>query len=139
MKPSLELTIYPKPERCRVYPECPIEFHEVGNWGPDKRLSDAEAAAEYWHYSRNLMQGQATSGKKSRPLLMERLATMRRFATLPNYDEDPDLSAEAVLLERVARDGWSAVIEYGEITQKTPPVGYLHSYLLNRAKELRNQ
>ena len=88
MKKPLELTIYPPAERCSVYPACTIEYHETGNWGPDKRLSDSEAAAEYWMFSRNLFQGQVQSGKKApRPLMQKRLATIRRFAELPHHDE----------------------------------------------------
>lgn len=89
MKKPMELTIYPL-EQCSIWPECSIQFHEVGNYGPNKRLSDSEAAAEFWYYSRNLLQGQVHSGKKPRPLWTKRLATLRRFATLPHYDEDEE-------------------------------------------------
>jgi len=87
MKKPLELTIHPPMERCSIYPDCIIAYHEVGNYGPDKHLTDSEAAAEYWMFSRNLFQGQAASGKKPRPLWQKRLDTLRRFAELPHHDE----------------------------------------------------
>lgn len=47
--------------------------------------------------------------------------------------------AKATAIEDAARDGWNAVIEYGELTESVPPVGYLHNWLLARAAELRNR
>ncbi len=47
--------------------------------------------------------------------------------------------AAAEALERAASDGWDSVIEYAELTQKVPPVGYLHAWLRSRAKELRKE
>lgn len=43
------------------------------------------------------------------------------------------------VLDAAASDGWGAVIEYSELTQKVPPVGYLHAWLRARATELRGQ
>lgn len=67
MKP-LQLTVYP-----------PFEH----DWQIDKRLTDAELAAEFW-----ASHGEANAAMTgNRRLLFSRRATLARFATLPHYDE----------------------------------------------------
>lgn len=83
-----DLTIYPPPERCSVYPDCPIEFHEVGNWGPNKRLTNAELAAEYWAATLgNLWNADRNNGAQ---LILGRAQSqaLHRLATLPHYDSE---------------------------------------------------
>ena len=78
------LTIYPK------HPDAPDMYHIGGAWTPacitavEKRFTDTELAAEYW----------ASHGEDNatitgnRRLTFTRRQALRRFATLPHYDED---------------------------------------------------
>lgn len=56
---------------------------------PDKRFTDAELAAELWfrRLVRQVARQYSDVGGPSK-LDNERLATLRRFATLPHYDEE---------------------------------------------------
>lgn len=84
---ALELKVYPNAERCSLWPAwCSVEFHDLV--GPDKRLTDAELAAEYWKltYGDEVARGWASDYAVIRRSEEQR-QTMHRFATLPHYDE----------------------------------------------------
>lgn len=101
---ALELTVYPP------IPECPQQSgwgYARDDWFDDrakernlteqKRLTDAELAAEYWSEEKNL--GDVRDWIKTlpgyqvlEPVLLDRVLTLHRFATLPHYDEAPSPS-----------------------------------------------
>jgi hypothetical protein len=102
MSKPFELTIYPPRIPCSLWPQCPIEFHEVDNWGPDKTLTDAELAAELFRQTAWLGAiGRAYATETGRNIVIEAAftfgpvtrdedewLTIKRFATLPHYDEE---------------------------------------------------
>lgn len=88
MKP-LELTVYPRRGR-ETYVIPPPRFSlgaaAVDRISQVKRLTDAELAAEHWRAKWTGEWAEHNSGLNDRRRAM--LATVERFATLPNYDED---------------------------------------------------
>jgi len=115
MKRPLELTIYPYVDRWVEYTmvflgkevsgssreygyETPRGIF-AGDEYPEKRLTDAELAAEYWRHNGDTdavceglrvktFGGLIANGLLAEDLMKARLATLERFATLPHYDED---------------------------------------------------
>lgn len=77
---ALELVVYP-----------PFEH----DWNIDKRLTDAELAAEFYksvndHYAANSMHMMFEDGETEQAMSDARdwMFCMERFATLPHYDEE---------------------------------------------------
>ena len=72
------------------HPEADDVYYIDGAWAPaaitaqDKRFSEAELAAEYY-----AAHGEANALMTGNPrLLFSRRQTIKRFATLPHYDEE---------------------------------------------------
>lgn len=109
---SLELTIYPFVDRWVDY-TCDIGGRTVsgssreygyetphGVWRGDefeeKRLTDAELAAEYWRTGQDeayitegiIWKGICDGWSTSESAALHRSYVIRRFATLPHYDEE---------------------------------------------------
>lgn len=96
---ALELKVFPP------IPECPQPHwgsFAYEDWFTDraaevklrerKRLTDAELAAEYWCEEKSLGDVRdwiktSPGYKVLEPVLLERVLTLHRFATLPHYDE----------------------------------------------------
>lgn len=68
-----------------------IALEDVEVYCMDKRLTDAELAAEFWKAKERCMFVGAFSGFSIRPdsPLAQQADVLRRFATLPHYDEQP--------------------------------------------------
>jgi hypothetical protein len=86
MSKPLELTVY------EVDPTEPSMVVVEGFWAyrpydPAKRLTDAELAAEMHSAARDYDMDWVQTGRDESPLAAI-YSTLRRFATLPHYDED---------------------------------------------------
>lgn len=116
MSKPLELHIYPKVDRWVEYTmeflgkavsgssreygyETPRGIFEGDEW-PEKRLTDAELAAEYFAQDSQCRHEQwietvrgdedyTSAERAGQSRMYDRLNTLHRFATLPHYDECP--------------------------------------------------
>ena len=84
LKP-LELTVYPLdpafPRGYNLPRDTRTTYRAADRMAKEKRLTGPELAADYWLAMSGLLYGHGKVARKQRD-------TLRRFATLPHYDEE---------------------------------------------------